>query len=489
MSCDRASQELQDATFSFCIDKVLVELWPLKNNYNNYLIGQSLFGEPGWWTLTSVCPPDPRQAITSSPPTLGKRSTPLTLSPPPYKRSAQFPLSPPPHKYTPPFSPPPHRKSMSSLFSPPPHKKRAPFTLPSPPPHIRHSLTPIASPTSPSAAHEPTIILKGKSSLPTHLTQRQEATLRTHLASLSGAVAKCPTAARLYRKLKVRELQRRYGHAIFNLDKTVGKAIDQTIKYVVDNTKPHYEQVVPVKRLSSDLLFSRVVTNSPPPEIHSGEEVLKRVTVLSHSLPHAHTTLRECLEGHSYSNKTIVSPHTTRVLKPFIFRTNELRPLRVRLNAEICKTSEYKVQSFDFVYLQHHLIAAVNKFVSNFFWSVDLSEYMECPDFTCVVLYGSLVIGCAFMTPDVKVNEAYISFLAVHPEFQRCGLGKLMLYHLVQSCMGKDITLHVSVDNPAMFLYHKFGFKAEKYCLDFYEHYYPSTHHQSKHAYCMRLQR
>jgi len=93
------------------------------------------------------------------------------------------------------------------------------------------------------------------------------------------------------------------------------------------------------------------------------------------------------------------------------------------------------------------------------------------------------------MTPDIKVNEAYISFLLVHPDFRNAGIGKIMLYHLVQTCMGKDVTLHVSVDNPAMLLYQKFGFKAERYCLDFYEKYYPPGHHLSKHAYLMRLRR
>jgi len=32
--------------------------------------------------------------------------------------------------------------------------------------------------------------------------------------------------------------------------------------------------------------------------------------------------------------------------------------------------------------------------------------------------------------------------------------------------MGKDVTLHVSASNPAMMLYQKFGFKAEKLVLD-----------------------
>jgi N-acetylglutamate synthase-like GNAT family acetyltransferase len=43
-----------------------------------------------------------------------------------------------------------------------------------------------------------------------------------------------------------------------------------------------------------------------------------------------------------------------------------------------------------------------------------------------------LVIGCAFMTPDVKYDEAYISFLVVHPEWRRSGVATFMIYHLLQ---------------------------------------------------------
>ncbi|KAK6489896.1 cysteine-rich protein 2-binding protein-like isoform X1 [Huso huso] len=35
-----------------------------------------------------------------------------------------------------------------------------------------------------------------------------------------------------------------------------------------------------------------------------------------------------------------------------------------------------------------------------------------------------------------------------------------------KTCMGKDVTLHVSASNPAMLLYQKFGFKTEEYILD-----------------------
>ena len=149
----------------------------------------------------------------------------------------------------------------------------------------------------------------------------------------------------------------------------------------------------------------------------------------------------------------------------------------------------YSGHSLDLCYLQGVHVQACNALLSHFFWPVDISDSLSRPDFTCAALYSKLVVGCAVMTPDVRVGEAYISFLIVHPHFRGCGLGKMMLYHLIQSCRGKDVTLHVSIDNPAMLLYQSFGFKAERYCLGFYDNYYPPSHPHSRHAYFMRLHR
>ena len=60
---------------------------------------------------------------------------------------------------------------------------------------------------------------------------------------------------------------------------------------------------------------------------------------------------------------------------------------------------------------------------------------------------------------------------------------------LLQTCMGKDVTLHVSASNPAMLLYQKFGFKTEEYVLDFYDKYYPLESTECKHAFFLRLRR
>lgn len=143
---------------------------------------------------------------------------------------------------------------------------------------------------------------------------------------------------------------------------------------------------------------------------------------------------------------------------------------------------------------------------------MDLSECLQYPDFSVVVLYKKVVVGFGFMVPDVKYNEAYISFLLVHPEWRQAGIGTFMIYHLIQvspaepswsrclcvepdgcrvfqTCMGKDVTLHVSASNPAMLLYQKFGFKAEEYILDFYDKYYPVDSAECRHAFFLRLRR
>lgn len=118
-----------------------------------------------------------------------------------------------------------------------------------------------------------------------------------------------------------------------------------------------------------------------------------------------------------------------------------------------------------------------------------VSECLTYPDYSVVALYKKLVVGCGFLVPDVGYNEAYISFMAVRPNWQRSRIASFMLYHLIQTCSSKDITLHVSASNSAVMLYQKFGFKMEEIILDFYDTYLPSDSKQSRNAFFLRLQR
>ncbi|GFN77104.1 RNA-directed DNA polymerase from mobile element jockey [Plakobranchus ocellatus] len=144
----------------------------------------------------------------------------------------------------------------------------------------------------------------------------------------------------------------------------------------------------------------------------------------------------------------------------------------------------------DFCYVRPEHIPSVNALCREFFWpGIDMSECLQYPDFSCVVLYRKIVIAFAFMVPDRGYNEAYISFIFTHPEWRGAGIATFMLYHLIQTCMGKDVLLHVSATNPAMLLYQKFGFKSQELILNFYHKYFPFDCKDSNHAFLMRLTR
>lgn len=132
---------------------------------------------------------------------------------------------------------------------------------------------------------------------------------------------------------------------------------------------------------------------------------------------------------------------------------------------------------------------STSSYISKILYFVSVTDCLQYPDFTCVVLYKKLVVGFAILVPYVGYNEAYISFLLTRPEWRKSGIGTFMLYHLIQTCMGQDVTLHVSVTNPALILYQKFGFKVEEFVQDFYDKYMPSNSRECRHALFLRLSR
>ena len=485
--------------------------------FNNFSFiswsGTSIFGEHGWWSLSSLIPPDPRHIFSAGLPT--KKTTPTSFS------ASSSPLlidnAPPPAKRTRHSLVPPLTSDGMQVQTTPTNESSLQSQL-----NQNVELSEIPSDVATNGSQD--LLSSATVHVPQHeiesikyvcVTERQEKVLMQHLSRLGKAVKRCPKASRLLRKLKIRARQRDYGRIPFDLDQIVTDSITHTLKYVIDEKLPYQEQIVPVPQDPQPLLnldqiekeedLASVFNTTPMFTTHGNDilDQLSLIPVLSRTLPLDFFKFEHYLSGElSSTPQPFTSPYTARKLKPFIFRTTEIVPLRVKLNSEIIahplaqrstndipKTQTVSPISVDFCYLQEHHMPAVNSLVSRFFWPVDLTECLQYPDFTCVVFYGKLLIGCAFMTPDVKVNEAYISFLLVHPDFQRSGIGRIMLYHLIQSCCGKDVTLHVSVDNPAMILYQRFGFKAEKFCLDFYERYYPPQHYLSKHAYFMRLRK
>ncbi|KAL3896577.1 MAG: hypothetical protein SGCHY_003985 [Lobulomycetales sp.] len=209
---------------------------------------------------------------------------------------------------------------------------------------------------------------------------------------------------------------------------------------------------------------------------------------------------------------------TGKILPAYIWRNKRVPATgRVRLLAEIRSSKDDPAglditlpdsMTIDYVYFQSRHLDQVNRLLRDQFWeSVDVSECLNWPDYSIIAMHGKLVVGCAFLSP-----ECYLTYLAVREGWQRLGIGRFMLFHLIKltsrtrdaaggsqgdNSGARDITLHVSVDNPAMILYQMFGFKTEKYMyvfhcylykrsVDFYANYLPEDAGSLKHACYMR---
>ncbi|XP_024415198.1 cysteine-rich protein 2-binding protein isoform X1 [Desmodus rotundus] len=316
----------------------------------------------------------------------------------------------------------------------------------------------------------------------------EEKLLLKRLEACPSAVAMTPEARRLKRKLIIRQAKRERGLPLFDLDQVVNAAL-----LLVDGIYGAKEGGV------SSLPAAQATYRTTCQDFR----ILDRYqTALPSRKGFRHQTtkfLYRLVGSEDLAvDQSIVSPYTSRILKPYIRRDYETKPPKLQLLSQIRShlhrsdphwTPESDAP-LDYCYVRPNHIPTINSMCQEFFWpGIDLSECLQYPDFSVVVLYKKVIIAFGFMVPDVKYNEAYISFLFVHPEWRRAGIATFMIYHLIQTCMGKDVTLHVSASNPAMLLYQKFGFKTEEYVLDFYDKYYPLESTECKHAFFLRLRR
>ncbi|XP_023686849.1 cysteine-rich protein 2-binding protein [Paramormyrops kingsleyae] len=320
----------------------------------------------------------------------------------------------------------------------------------------------------------------------TPLSLYEERQLLRRLEACPQALAVTSQARRLHRKLLVRQAKRERGLPLLDLDRAVSTSLSLVGGVCGPQEAGACVQAGPgtFRTTSRDLrILDRFQTST-----------LNRKGYQQPTVSFWH----RLMGSDASMDQGIKSPYTSRVLKPYIRRDYESRPLKLNLLAEIRAYPHKDDPSWvpepdapiDYCYVRPNHIPSVNSMCHEIFWpGVDLSECLQYPDFSVVVLYKKVVIGFGFMVPDVKYNEAYISFLLVHPDWRRAGIGTFMIYHLIQTCMGKDVTLHVSASNPAMLLYQKFGFKTEEYILDFYDKYYPVDSKECRHAFFLRLRR
>ncbi|KAJ3777649.1 hypothetical protein FB446DRAFT_783989 [Lentinula raphanica] len=137
--------------------------------------------------------------------------------------------------------------------------------------------------------------------------------------------------------------------------------------------------------------------------------------------------------------------------------------------------------------LQSTHLPQIHDILSRSFWQgIDVSDSLEYNPEKCTVVasYNNMVVGVAIMS---SPRETYITYLAVKHGWDSSNIATTMLYHLIILNPGKDITLHVSVNNPAMLLYNRFGFKSEEFIAGFYDAYLDPESRASKNAVRLRL--
>lgn len=152
-----------------------------------------------------------------------------------------------------------------------------------------------------------------------------------------------------------------------------------------------------------------------------------------------------------------ISPYSGKLLKPYIWRDLETVSPWSRLMNEIKSKQNEKTENspLDYCYVRPQHIASINSLCEHFFWpGIDcgsdgfnfvfnrsqylirliflVSDTLLYPEFSCVALYKKIVVGFAFLVPDVSLNEAYISFVFTRPEWRKCGIASFMIYHLTQ---------------------------------------------------------
>ncbi|XP_040837737.1 cysteine-rich protein 2-binding protein isoform X5 [Ochotona curzoniae] len=287
----------------------------------------------------------------------------------------------------------------------------------------------------------------------------EEKLLLRRLEACPTAVAMTPEARRLKRKLIVRQAKRDRGLPLFDLDQVVNAAL-----LLVDGIYGAKEGGV-----------SRLPAGP----------ATYRTTCQDFRILDRYQTALPSRKGFRHQTTKFLRDYETKPPKLQL-----LSQIRSHLHRSDLDWTPEPDAPLDYCYVRPNHIPTINSMCHEFFWpGIDLSECLQYPDFSVVVLYKKVIIAFGFMVPDVKYNEAYISFLFVHPEWRRAGIATFMIYHLIQTCMGKDVTLHVSASNPAMLLYQKFGFKTEEYVLDFYDKYYPLESTECKHAFFLRLRR
>lgn len=111
---------------------------------------------------------------------------------------------------------------------------------------------------------------------------------------------------------------------------------------------------------------------------------------------------------------------------------------------------EETIAPITYVSLQPCHLDQIHDLLARTFWEgINVSDSLQYSPEKCTVVatYKQLVVGAALLS---SPQETYITYLAVRAGWENAHIATSMLYHLITLNPNKDITLHVSINNPAM---------------------------------------
>ncbi|CAG8527494.1 1985_t:CDS:2 [Acaulospora colombiana] len=241
---------------------------------------------------------------------------------------------------------------------------------------------------------------------PIPLDHKEEWNLLIELDNASKPLS--PKAVRLKGKLHLRRLKRGLGLKIFDIDTIVSEHMRSSIPLEI---MPH-EDFFETEKQAKD------VKENKEKNIDSTSQIENLM-----STPYKNSFASR-LYGDIRSANTLTAENAwtsplQRKLRPYIRRDYETMPPKLNLLRDIVKYAHRSDPNWtqppsspiDFCYFQKEHLSQVNDLLQRCFW--------PGIDGGVVAMYKRLIIGCGFMTP-----EAYITYIAVAPGWQKSGIGQ-----------------------------------------------------------------
>ncbi|KAF0984647.1 hypothetical protein FDP41_000546 [Naegleria fowleri] len=125
-----------------------------------------------------------------------------------------------------------------------------------------------------------------------------------------------------------------------------------------------------------------------------------------------------------------------RLFKELVMRIHE--KFNSQKVSSLLPSLKYGPSHVYFTHIEERYVVQTNSLLSRCFWpSIDVSIYLNQPQFSIVSLYNHLVVGFGTICP----QTGYIHYLVTHPHWRNCGIGAFMISYLIAQYSKKSFEI------------------------------------------------